>query len=331
MSRKKTGIYRGYIPMNYQGINMIEGSYTPSMMKTSNNLTFAYWERALFQRATSIVDFELPEEWQGDTRDFFYYCLFKFGYLGIFDSKEHGFTFQPGTLSGQGWYYQFTKFMVANPTEDSDQFNEMEIGKDVEVLKLTPDYQGIWDTISYHAQKLASLDTSIDMSIANTRISRILGAKTKAAAEALRKVMDMVTRGEPLVIADYLLANDMKDKDSPFQVFEAANLKAEAGILTEQMQNFQSLINRFDAEIGIPVTPYQKAERMVSSEATMRIMDGTSRSETWKQTVDSSLKVINKHYGDIFTIKANWRFDADKILTEGGNENVISKDNNDRM
>lgn len=330
MSRKKVGIYRGYTPLNYQNINMIEGSYSPSMVKSTNNMTFAFWERALFQRATSIVEFDLPEDWQGDTRDFFYYCLFRFGFLGIFDSKEHGFTFQPGTLSGQGWYYQFTKFMISNPMLETDA-SEMEIGKDCEILKLTPDYMGIWDIISYHAQKLASLDTSIDMSIVNSRISRILGAKTKAAAEALKKVMDMISRGEPTVIYDYLLANDMKDKESPFQVFESSNLRAEVGILSEQMQNFQSLLNRFDAEIGIPVTPYQKAERMVSSEATMRVMDGTSRSETWKQTIDSSLKIVNQHYGSIYEIKANWRFDADKILTEGGNKDVVSEDNNDRM
>ena len=328
MSKKRPyGIYGGYMPANYSKLNNINGHYFPSEVKYSNNKTFAFWERALFQRASSVVEFDLPPEWQGSVRDFFYYCLFRFGYIGIFEDKIHGFTFQPGTLRGYDWYYQFTNFMVCNPANESDRTIDLKIGEECEILKLTPDYMGIWDIISYHAEKLAGLDTSIDMSIVNSRLAHILGAKTKAAAESLKKIIDQISGGKPTVIYDYLLHNDMKDKDSPFQYLDLNVSKNY--ILDRQLQDFQCILNRFDAEIGIPVIPYQKAERMVSDEASMRVADGTSRSETWKQTINSSLDKINAKYGDIYTIKANFRFDSEKILNQEGLTNErFENDNN---
>ena len=65
-----------YTPLNYDQLNAIEGTYFPSMVKSYNNKTFAYWERSLFQRAASVIESELPAEWIGDVRDFFYYCIF---------------------------------------------------------------------------------------------------------------------------------------------------------------------------------------------------------------------------------------------------------------
>ena len=67
-----------YAPLNYDQINAIEGTYSPSMVKSMNNKVFRLWERALFQRAASVIDFNgLPEEWSGGVKNFFIYCLYK--------------------------------------------------------------------------------------------------------------------------------------------------------------------------------------------------------------------------------------------------------------
>ena len=138
-----------YAPLNYDQINAIEGQYTPSMVKSFNNKVFIFWERALFQRAASVIDFHgLPDTWEGTRKDFFIYCLFKFGFIGVMDTKDYGLIFQPGTLMGYDLYYQPTKFIIANP-HISIGNNEFTIGQDAELIKLTPDYMGIWDIISY--------------------------------------------------------------------------------------------------------------------------------------------------------------------------------------
>lgn len=311
MSKKP--IFNGYCPYNYTEINCFDGHFSPSMVKSMNNASFAFWQRSLFQRACSTLDFTLPEEWEGNTRDFFYYCLFRFGYIGIFYLPEIGFTFQPVTLKGKGWYYQYTGAVVSNPNLPEGVPQDFIIGKDIEILKLTPDYMGIWDIISYYAEKLATMDNAINMSIINNKLAYILGAKTKAAAEALKKVLDKINSGEPSVVVDYLLANDMKDKEMPFQFLERSSLKNNY-ILSDQLTDFQSILNAFDAEIGIPSLPYQnKKERMISDEATMKTIDGAARMITWKSTLESSLKVINEHFGNYGKISVKFRYDPEEM------------------
>ena len=330
MGRKPKKVYCGYVPACYDRLNNIDGHYFPSTVKYSNNKTFAFWERALFQRACSIVDFDLPDEWQGPVRDFFYYCLFRFGYIAIWDDKDHGFTFQPGSMYGYDWYYQYTNFKVLNPYSETsaDRHLDMKIGTDCEVLTLPPDYIGIGPIISHFAEKLSGMDGSIDMSIINSRVANILGAKTKAAAESLKKIIDLASNGQPTIIADYLLHNDMKDKDVPFQLLDLGIGKNY--ILDKQLADFQCILNEFDSEIGIPTLPYtQKKERMITDEATMKTMHGTSRSRTWKQTVDSCLKVINEKYGHIYKIRADFIFMQDTMM--GGEDNVFGEDNSNRI
>ena len=52
-----------YIPYNYQELNNLAGHYSPAVVKAFNNLTYAYWERSLFQRAVSRIEADLPDNW----------------------------------------------------------------------------------------------------------------------------------------------------------------------------------------------------------------------------------------------------------------------------
>ena len=325
----------GYTPLNYEQINIVEGMYSPSMVKSINNQTFAYWQRSLFQRSCSIMDFELPQEWQGTTRDFFYYCLFRFGYIGIFKTDDYGFTFQPGGLYGFDWYYQPTEFILANPKLDG----RFLIGRDVdpekgneylgrcEILKLTPDYRGIWDIITYYAEKLSALDNAINMSIVNNKFGFVLSAKTKAMAESLKKALDLINKGEPAVVLDYLTHDDTKDKNEPWHMIERPNLNT-SYITDRQLMDFQTILSNFDAEIGIPTLPYtNKRERMVSDEATMKSVDGAARALVWNETIQASLKVINSTFGS--SIKCTFRYDPEK-MQEGGNTDELSEDDFNR-
>lgn len=283
-----------YLPFDYEQINIAAGSYFPSEVKAYNNVTFAFWERSLFQRALSVLKFTLPDDWAGTRKDFFMLCLFGLGHLAIFDSDEYGLTFQPCTLSGYDWYYQPTRALIANPLRSY----ELTIGENCEILKLTPDFRGIWDIITYYAEKLSSLDAAINMSIINSKFAFMVGAKSKTAAEALKKMLDKVNQGSPAVFYDKTLVSDRKDSAPQFESVNLPNVK-ENYLLHDQLQDFQTLISNFDAEIGIPTIPYQKKERMVTSEAESRTIDATSRSTVWYETLTGSIIAIKKLYPDI--------------------------------
>ena len=308
----------GYIPFNYEQINTAAGTFNPSPVKSFNNKTFAFWERALFQRATSVIKSELPTDWDGTIKDFFYWSLFRFGFVAIFDSAEFGLSFQPCNLKGYDFYYQPTGAIIANPLLKESL--DLKIGEQCEILKLTPDFRGVWDIISYYAEKLSTLDNAINMSLINNKFAFIMGARNKVAGQALKKMLDKVNKGEPAVIYDMKLLNDPTDKVEPFQIWERKNLK-ESYLTTDQLKDFQTILNNFDCEIGIPTIPYEKKERMVTEEATSRQLDAQSRSTIWLECLQSSAKRVKKLYPDI-TLNFELRYDPKEAENEQPNVNA---------
>lgn len=305
-----------YMPINYSCINALAGTSSPSTIKAYNNRSFAFWERALFQRACSTMQFTLP--WDGKIKDFFIYCLFRFGFVGISENDKYGQYFQPGTLSGFDFYYQPTKFLISNP----DYSAELKIGKECELFKLTPDYMGIWDIITFYAAQLSELDNAINISLVNNKFSFILGARNKQAAQAIKKALDKINAGEPAVVYDMNLLNDDTDKDQPWQVWERGNIK-DTYFTPQQLQDRQTLLNGFDAEIGIPTIPYNKKERMVQSEAESRQYDAVSRVTVWLNTMKGSIEDIKKLYPDL-NINVELKYDIKKELDPvGGVANVM--------
>lgn len=316
---KKYPIPTGYVPLNYDQINNVEGHLQPSMLKYCNSVTYAYWQRSLFQRAISTIDFTgLPDTWQASVRDFFYWCVFSYGYVGVFDTDEFGLSFQPGALYGFDFYYQPVEFLVANPKLN----RRFKIHEECELIKLCPDYRGIWDIISYYAMLLSALDSGINMSIVNNKFAWLLGAKNKTAAETLKKALDKINSGEVAVVLDNsLLQQDPQSKEEPWSFLERSNLK-QSYLTTDQLMDRSTLLSSFDAEIGIRSLPYNKKERLVTAEAESREQDSTARLDVWKATLDSSLELVNKMFGTNIRAELN----HDKEVPVNGTE----QDNSDR-
>ena len=311
-----------YNPINYNKIRNINACYTPQHRKYVNTAVYEFWQRALFQRACSTIILNVPDEWSGSVTDFLYWCLMRYGYVAVFNRDELGTVFNPASLTGYNFYYQFTTAIIANPVMKDSL--ELTIGEDCELIKLTPDYLGIFDIINLHAEKLALMDTAINMSIANNKFAFIFGSKNKAASAALKKIFDAIQRGELGIFFDQKLADDGQGstKSEPWQFLDRPNLKS--SYLTDmQLQDFQTIINNFDAEIGIKTLPYTKAERMVTSEADSRYQDSSARILVWKDCLDRSMKKVNEMFG--LDLSCDLRYDM-----EGGEE-VDSNDINDNQ
>lgn len=287
-----------YIPLNYNNINWIKNQFLPSNVKSYNNATYSYWERALYQRLCSVFEFDLPQEWRGNIKDFFYWCLIRCGFVMISKNNKYGYFFQPCHVSGINFYYQPTTATVGNPKLLKWK-NQYKIGKECELLKLTPDFMGLWDIISYYAEKLSTIDTSINTSIINSKYAFILGARNKAEAETLKKILDSINRGEPAVIYDRALTKKKPNEpDDPFYNIEIQNV-GNNYVLDKLLREQQTIINNFDNEIGIPTVPYQKRERMVTAEAESKVVDAESRVSVCRECIENSLDKIAELYPDL--------------------------------
>lgn len=315
-----------YLPLAYDQINLIEGTFTPSQVK-NNSVAFNYWVRSLFQRASSNLIFGLPEFWRGDIENFWYYVMLRNGFVSIQDLTERteiggekiGMCFSPASLDGYNFYYQYTHANISNPTLSNTL--RLEIGKECALCCLTPDKMGIWDLIERYAEMLANLDNAINISIINSKTPYILGGKTKAAVQTLKKMLDKVNSGQPAVFYDSRLQDDQVTKDSPFQHLPIFDNPKEAYLTPDQLMDLHTILSDFDSEVGIPTVPYQKKERETEFESQSKVADGQSRAFTWKRSVLASIAEIKKLYPTLdITFKLRWEVD----------QNVIGEDNTDR-
>lgn len=303
-----------YRPLNYDQINVQAATYLPSQVKNYNNIYFDFWCRSLYERLRSSIIIECP--WKSSEKNFLYYCLFRFGYVGVFNHKKYGMLFQPGNLSGFDVYYQPTDFITTNPAFEKDHTVKLKIHEKCELLQLSHDYFGVFDIIYHYAEKLSNLDSAINMSIINSKFAYILAGRNKGAIAALKKLIDKINRGEPTVFVDFRVLNDTTDKEQPFQFIERRDIKS-AYLTPDMLQDIMTILNQFDAEIGITTTPYQKKERMVTAEATSRAYDATARASVWVECLNESAEIIKDSFG--IDISARLRFTDDEQEQEGDN------------
>lgn len=315
-----------YGPFDYEAINRVEGSYFPSNIRPCNNLTYRHWIRTLCQMAQSVIELkDLPESWVGAPKDFLWLCLFRLGYVAGWKDVKYGPMFQPCGLTGQNVFYQPTRATISNPAFETTL--DLEIGKDCEIIKLTPDYLGIWDIICYYAERLSTLDTAINMSIVNNKIPFVMGAKSKPMAKLIQKIMDKVNRGEPLVVYDDVFSESnskqIKSSDNPFAVFDREHLK-NSYITSDQLKDAQTILNSFCNAVGIPTVPYQKMERMVNEEAQSQKIASSSRLAIWIDCLTDGFDKFNKLAGT--NIKVVKRFEM-----EEGESNEFSESDSNRI
>lgn len=277
----------------------------------ADNEAFRFWFRALLERTKSIFTIDnIPELWQGLPKDFLEECLVRFGFVIVSKNAEHGLFFQPASIKGFDFYYQPTSAIYVDRSKGKSI--ELKIGTECDILKLTPDFKGIYDVIGYYAEKLALIDSSINSSIVNSKLAYILVCKNKSAAETIKRALDLIRSGEPAVVVDKLIKDDAISKDSALEFVKL--FSANDYITDKLLQDHVSLLHDFDTEIGIPTLPYEKKERMVQAEATSKEVEAVARATVWIDCLNNSLETINRRYGT--NMRARLTFDSYQEVEE---------------
>lgn len=282
-----------YIPLNYEQLNLYEGNYNPSTVYATNPAEVRFWMRSLYQRAMAAIDFKIPDTWNAD---YFKYVLAMGGFIAVFDHPDYGVIPQWCSVHGYGIYLEPKYVNIANA-----YFNEYDllIGKDCALIKFTPDYMGIYDVIHHYAEKLALISASIDMNAYNSRLAYIIGAKTKAGAESIKKTLDAIGKGEPAVVIDEKIfkgiAGGAASDSSPWVEYSRDVKNSYVG--TELWNEHRTILNEFDKEVGIPNSGQDKKERRNVEEVTISYVDGECRLLTWLESMAPGFEMVNRLYG----------------------------------
>ena len=295
---------------------MENSSFFPSTFHGADNALTRYNFKYLFQRALSVFDFTIPKEWE---KNFFLNTLYGIGYLIILDTDEFGKICQFGNIYGYDLYYQPAFATVVNPlfTEKGigNKYSDLRIWDKCGLLRLTPNYKGIYDICRYYAELLATAESSLHVNLLNTKFSYIFGAKNKQQAETLKKLYDSIASGESAVFVD----KSLYDENGNLTVATLTQDVASVYIGGNLLNDIRNILNDFDSMIGIPNSNLQKKERLIVDEANMNNFETKALCFVWKEMLDKDMERLNKMYDLGLSVK----FRKDGVSNVAGADNPI--------
>lgn len=295
--------------MTTEQANMLNDLHIPKDYYTNKTLVYQFWFRSLLHKINSSIIFTgLPKGWD---KDYFLWVLYMRGYVTVFKSElkelnigsrkvnisdygENGILFAACYAAGQDFYYQPTDITIVNPyyIPAKPLVNHVQ----AELIKLTPDYMGVYDIITRYAEELAELSKGIDMSIINTKFALVFTAENEAQSATLKAVVDSIQSGSPVTFYKDTNSEEIIPTKEPFSVFNQEIVKN--FILDRQLECMDHILNQFYTEIGISSSfSVEKKERLVTAEAEFAGAQSQARITCWLNSLNSSIERVNKKFG----------------------------------
>lgn len=278
-------VYEGLHGYNvYNGTRSVRGT-------VENDLTTRYCMRSLYQRVYAGFRPKNPALWN---ERYFKNVLFTDGFISIFKTAKYGIVPQISTPTGKrGLFLEPTEMMVSQPLVKQTSV----IGKDVEVIHLTPDWCGIWDIIEHWGLRLSMAFTSLDVALINCRAAVLAAGKNKSATETIKALYEKLSAGESLLIYDKAMKNDSLDPDADPLWTLALDVKNNY-IVGDLLRDIQTIVEQFDREIGIAAIG-EKKERMITDEVDQLKADSVARSECWFECLSRSYDRVNALFPEL--------------------------------
>lgn len=298
------------IPVDYTYINAVNGQKNPSTIHTQNIALTKFFERYLIDDFLGQWKVELPETW---AYNYTMYTLVYFGFLAVINTDKFGVIPQHCNLYGFDVMYQPTTAQIINPLIPNAI--DARIHRDTELIKLFPDFGGIYDLIQFYAEKMALLSEGIDVNIINSKLSYIIGVDNKSSAETFKKTIDKVTSGDACVVTGKEL---FSEDGTPMWTTFAQNL-TQNYIASQQIEDLKKLKLMFDTDVGIPNANTEKKERLTDDEVNSNNIETQTKIELIADSLKESAERVNKMFGTNISFKLKFK------ESRGGSANVEGK------
>lgn len=241
------------------------------------NQSAYYFSRKLLRQVFGRFDFKLPESWP---LDYFLTTLFINGEICITDTEAGVIPLRCGH-SGINMYQEPTHCIIANPV-----LGEMrkEIGTECALIRINWNYSGIMDIVNRYAALLAMCDSSLAVTLMNSKVAFIGMASSKAQANTMKKMYDMISMGQPAVFVN----GDAVNQENFF-----FNRVKENFVGQEIMQVKRMITNDFLTEIGINNANLEKRERLVTDEVNANDEEIGNNVQHWLDNIKEGFKQAN--------------------------------------
>lgn len=280
-------IFNNRPPWFYDYVNTVDAmGEKPSTSHVKDNRAAYFFKRQLLQRALSVFEFTLPENWD---KDYFLYTLYCFGFVGVLNTDKFGVIPQQCGLRGYNVFYHPKNIIVTNPLISA--IMDLQIGRNCEVVKLQPDYCGVMDLVHYYGDLLALTYEALIMNIANSKLSIGFAASKKSVAESFKKLFDNVQGGDLMVAFDKDMCGDL-GQDEPWKPI--INDLSKNYIARELIEAMRDINNMFDTEIGIANNSVaKKRERVNTAEVSANNAETFTKVDLWMETISEDFEKVN--------------------------------------
>ena len=301
-----------YTPVDYDYINLYNAERSPSTVHSLNSALTRFFQRQLLNRIISVFKFEgLPEDWN---YDYFINVLLVAGFVGVVETDKYGVIPQHCSLYGRDVFYQPTNIVVSNPLIKG--ILRPRIGEECALIKLQPDYRGVWGKVSFYADALALTAEAAGLNILNSKLAYVFASSNKAGAETFKKMLDQINAGNPAVFVDKDLMGE--DGRTPQWIAFAQNL-GQNYIAGQLLKDYQSWLSMFDAEVGIPNVGYEKAERLITDEVNGNNADTSAQVTVWLESIRRGLDMVRKVFDLDISVDLRYNYennDGDTDLSD---------------
>lgn len=294
------------VPANYDYINCYNSVVSPSTVHCANTALSSYFRRYLLQKAMSVFNWDMPEYWD---KNYFLYVLYCWGYLAVVNTNKYGVIPQACGLKGYNIFYQPTHAQIQNPLLTG--MLEPRIDVQCVLVRLQPDYGGVYDIISYYADMLALCAESIGVNLVNSKLSYVFAAQGKAISESMKKMYDNIQSGNPATFVDTRLFRD--DGTPNWQMF---NQNVGQNYITDRvLSDMRKIEIMFDTDVGIPNANTDKRERMTEDEINVNNFETRSKCALWLEELKKSCKKARDMFG--INLKVDWRDELKGVAGSG--------------
>lgn len=295
------------LPVDYTKKNLYNSGISPSTVHTRNNRLIRFFRKYLLQKAISVFDWTLPEEWD---KDYFLYTLYGSGIIAVLYTDRYGVICQHCAPGGKlNLYYRPSNIIVTNPLLPGTL--ERTVNEDCALLHLMPDYSSIMDIVYYYADQLALAAESLSMNLVNVKNATVFPASDKAEAEAYKKMYDYVAEGNPAVVIGKKLF-DAEGKPAWFPFTQ--NIK-ESYVASDLIADMRKIEAQFDTVIGIPNANTDKRERLVTDEVNANNAETAALAGLWMETLQKDIDKANELFPDL-GLAVDWKVNPQEVEVE---------------
>lgn len=294
-------------PYDYTYINAANSLISPSTVHCRNAELTWYFRRYLIQKAISVFKWKMPASWDPD---FFRYALYARGYLAIVRTDKFGVIPTLCTLGGYNVFYRPLYAVITNPLLTG--ILQPVIDEQCVIIRLQPDYGSIMDLVNYYADMLSLSAEAAGINLVNTKLGFAAAARSKAAAESLKKMFDQLQAGNPLVVYD----KDLADSDAPLFEFFTQNLQ-NTFITPDILLSMRKIEQEFLTKIGLPNTNTEKKERLTTDEVNANNGETQALADLWLETINRECAKARKMF-NLKEFSADWRIDPDGNTVNNG-------------